>query len=112
MIPKKRRVAFADILISEALDKLNNGSFEEKELYKTINSAMDNLLENPFCYIKIQREKWPKEYIVKYNITNLWKYNLRGGWRLIYTIKHEEVEIIAVILEWFSHKDYERKFGY
>ncbi|MFT4309184.1 MAG: hypothetical protein ACMXYL_01710 [Candidatus Woesearchaeota archaeon] len=50
--------------------------------------------------------------IRNYRITNLWKYDLPSGWRLIYTIKTDEVMIISVILEWFSHKDYERRFNY
>jgi len=36
------------------------------------------------------------------------------GWRLIYSLTSEdEIEIIAIILEWFiRHKDYGRRFGY
>ena len=39
---------------------------------------------------------------------------LSKGWRLIYSLTSEnEVEIVAIILEWFvRHKDYERRFGY
>jgi len=112
MNTQNRKVAFANSLISDSLERLNTGSFEERKLYELINIAMDNMLQDPFRYTKIQREKWPREYVVKYNITNLWKYNLPNGWRLIYTIRGSEVEIISVILEWFSHKEYERKFGY
>ncbi len=41
----------------------------------------------------------PKEYIKKYKIDNLWKYNLPNAWRLLYTIKGNEVMIVSVILE-------------
>jgi len=35
------------------------------------------------------------------------------GWRLLYTISPEdEVQLISAILDWFNHKDYERKFKY
>jgi len=38
---------------------------------------------------------------------------LPDGWRLIYTIKTpNRIQILAVILEWFNHKDYERRFHY
>jgi len=51
--------------------------------------------------------------VQKYQINNLWKYGLPDGWRLIYTIKTpNKVQILAVILEWFDHKEYERKFNY
>ncbi|MEF8848671.1 MAG: hypothetical protein V5A68_06000 [Candidatus Thermoplasmatota archaeon] len=68
--------------------------------------------KNPTCGIKIPRKLCPKGYIKKYEINNLWKYDLPNAWRLIYTIVGNEVKIIALILEWMSHKDYERRFGY
>lgn len=45
-------------------------------------------------------------------LTNLWKYDLPDAWRLIYTIKEDEIKILSIILEWFDHKEYERKFNY
>ena len=63
--------------------------------------------------IKVQRELWPKIYVQKHSIDNLRKYDLPNGWRVIYTLRGSEVEIVAVILEWFStHKQYEKRFGY
>ena len=67
---------------------------------------------NPACGIKIPKRLWPKIYLQKYSITNLWKYGLPNGWRLIYTIKEDEIMILNVILEWFDHKEYERRFKY
>jgi hypothetical protein len=39
-------------------------------------------------------------------------YDLPGGWRLVYTIKEDEITILNVILEWFNHKGYEKRFNY
>ena len=39
-------------------------------------------------------------------------YNLPNAWRLVYTIKEDEIRILSIILEWFNHKDYEKKFNY
>jgi hypothetical protein len=50
--------------------------------------------------------------VKEYGITNLWKYDLPNAWRLIYTIKEDEVTILNVILEWFDHKEYGRRFKY
>lgn len=60
----------------------------------------------------ISEKLWPNEYIKKYKITNLWKYDLPDGWRLIYTIESNKIKIVSIILEWFDHKNYERKFNY
>ena len=105
-------VIFIDDNTKDSFEKLKQGKFEQSQLYKQINHAMDNLKKNPRAGIHIPKNIWPKEYIQKYKINNLWKYDLPKGWRLIYTIKGTEVEILAVILEWFEHKEYDRKFHY
>ena len=105
-------VAFRDKKLESAFDKLKDGKFQDKQLCKFIERAVKDLKKSPICGIKIQRRLWPKIYVQKYNITNLWKYDLPNGWRLIYTIKVDEVMILNIILDWFDHKGYERKFGY
>ncbi len=62
--------------------------------------------------MEIPKRLIPKEYKQRYGINNLWKYNLPNAWRLVYSITGNEVEIIAILLEWFDHKDYERRFKY
>ncbi len=86
----------------------NTGKFQDKKLYEFI----DRTKKDPTCAIKIPKKLWPKIYVQKYAITNLWKYDLPSGWRLIYTIKTDEVMILSVILEWFDHKEYARRFDY
>ena len=107
-----KKVAFVEISLKESFNKLKIGKFDDQKLVENLNLAMDILACNEKVGIKIPSKQWPKEYIKKYNITNLWKFDLDGGWRLIYTIKGNNIEIISVILEWITHKDYERKFNY
>ena len=106
------RVAFGDERIRGAFLELKSGKFEEKDLAKHIQKAIDRLKEDPFIGIVEPRRLWPKEYIVKFSINNLRKFNLPGGWRLMYTIRGDEVEIVSIILEWLSHHEYERRFKY
>jgi len=105
-------IGFADENMKKAFHKLKSGKSEEKQLFKFLQRAINDLKENPLCGIRIPSKQWPKEYIKKYNITNLRKYDLPNAWRLIYTIRGNELEIISVIIEWFSHKGYGRKFKY
>lgn len=109
---KEISVAFISKNLKEEFDSLKEGKFEDKQLYNFIDNAINDLKKNPDCGIKISKKLWPKEYIQKYEITNLWKYNLPNAWRLVYTIEADEVRIVSIILEWFSHKEYERKFKY
>ena len=105
-------VAFAEKKIEQEFEELKEGKFENKQLYDFINRAINDLKKNPMCGIKIEKRVWPKEYVKKFEISNLWKYDLPGGWRLVYTIQTNEVMILNVILEWFDHKEYEKRFRY
>lgn len=107
-----KRVGFGDESVRKAFLELKSGRFEEKRLAGYIQRAMDDLMANPFAGIAIPRKLWPLDYIRRFGITNLRKYDLPGGWRLIYTLAGNEVEIVSIILEWFSHKDYSRRFKY
>ena len=99
--------------ISDELEKYFNSLKDDDFIKKAIIRAIQDLKENAFCGIQIPKKLFPKEYVQKYGIKNLWKYDLPKGWRLLYTVTAEnEVELISAILEWFKHKDYERRFGY
>ena len=75
-------------------------------------TSIEKLKENVFCGENIPKKQIPRFYIIKYNIDNVWWYPLPDGWRMIYSIIADKSEIIALILEYFSHKEYERRFNY
>lgn len=108
----KSEIKFADKSIQKGLEELKNSTTEDKKLYKWICRAFEDLEENAFCGIQVQKKLIPKVYIEKYGIDNLWKYDLPKGWRLIYSVANGEIQILSIILEWMSHKDYEKRFGY
>ena len=106
---KPSKVKFADDKIEKEFNELD----ENNEIKKYINRAIEDIKQNAFCAIPIPKRLIPKIYIQKYGINNLWKYDLPDGWRLIYSITTpNKIEIIAVILEWFNHPEYKRKFHY
>jgi len=105
-------VAFVDQETKKAFEELKNGKFEDKQLYEFLIRAIDDLKKNPYTGINIPKNLIPKEYIKNFGINNLRKYNLPNAWRLIYNLKGNEIEIISIILEWMSHKEYEKRFKY
>ncbi len=74
-------IRFADKTIQNALYKLEGGDDFERELFRYINQALDNIEKNAFFGIQIPKRLIPKEFALKYNVKNLWKYNLPKGWR-------------------------------
>ena len=108
---RSHRVDFVSPKLYAQCQKLKEGPTEEQELYLTLQEAIQELKKNPSCGIRVGSRLWPKEY-ARLGITNLRKYDLPHGWRLIYTLTGDKIEIMAIILEWMSHKQYEKRFGY
>ncbi|MBI2564383.1 hypothetical protein HYV79_00130 [Candidatus Woesearchaeota archaeon] len=101
------------VFISQELEDDFNSLKPDDPIKKAMIRAIQDLKQNAFSGIQVPKRLFPKEYVQKYGITNLWKYDLPRGWRLLYTITADnEVDLISAILEWFNHKDYERKFRY
>ncbi len=112
MSDKPIYVTFVNKKLESTYECLNEGKFEDKKLYEFISSALKDIKKDPLCGTKIKKKLWPKEYVKKYGLNNLWKYDLPNAWRLIYTIKTDEIMILNVILEWFTHKEYDKRFKY
>jgi|SRR3989344_3766051 len=106
-------VKFGDENLKRAYYELENGKFEDKKLKELLDRAVQDLRKNAFSGIQIPKQLIPKKYYEKYGpLTNLWKYNMPNAWRLIYTIKRDEFVVLSIVLEWITHKEYERRFNY
>lgn len=97
-------------------DRTRKAFFDLKEsdtdLFKFLMRAVDDIKQNPLIGTQIPVKDVKKEFINKwklYETRNIYKYNLPGAWRLLYTItKEKEVRILAVLLDWLPHKEYEK----
>lgn len=105
---KPKKVIFVDEGLEKAFEKLS----EDDPIKKGLVKAIKDLYEDAFSGRNVKKELIPTKIIEKYNITNLWIYNLPNAWRMLYSITSSEIEIIAIILDWMSHKDYERLFKF
>ena len=91
---------------------LELGDNQERQLFLSINQTLDKIEKNAFSGVQIPKRLIPIVYAEKYGVTNLWKYDLPEGWRLIYSITRDTIIVVSLILEWFDHKNYERRFNY
>jgi Txe/YoeB family toxin of Txe-Axe toxin-antitoxin module len=108
----KSRVFFAENNLRKNFEELKGGKLEEQQLHNHIKQALDNLKLNAFSGIQIPKRLIPSAYISKYNIDNLWKYDLPRGWRLLYSVGRDGIEVLSIVLEWVDHKNYEKRFKY
>ncbi|MBR9701984.1 type II toxin-antitoxin system YoeB family toxin [Candidatus Pacearchaeota archaeon] len=105
----KSELQFANSKVGKAFEKLKNS---DEKLYNFICRAFKDIEENVFCGIQIPKKLIPKDYVRKFNVKNVWKYNLPGAWRLLYSIEGKNLVVLSIVLEWMDHKTYERLFKY
>ena len=104
------KVKFADKKLKEAFESLKE---TDKDLYNQIDKATDEISKNIFCGRNVKKKLIPKKVTQKYGFNNLWIYNLRSGWRLLYSVTSpDKVQILAIVLDWMNHKDYEKLFKF
>ncbi len=109
------------ILIDEAQDEfkklneivglqLKNGknSTDEMQLLNSIKQKIEFIKANPFYGDNIKKNRIPKEY----NVQNLWRVELSQFWRMLYSIKGDQIEVICFIVDILDHPTYDNKFGY
>lgn len=73
---------------------------------------MELLKLNPQAGAQVPRSQIPAKYVLEYGANNLWKLNLSHGWRMVYTLNGNQVEVISFVLDIVSHEKYEKIFGY
>lgn len=98
--------------LEELKQHASQGDGESLKLVKLIEKGIEKLKFDYQHGDHLSKGKIPVEYVEKYGVKNLWKLNLSSFWRMIYTVRGNEIEVISVILEVLDHKSYDRKFGY
>lgn len=96
------------------LTKKATQSKTECMILNAINKKVELIKANLHYGNPIAKSLIPKEYIEKYDITNLFRVKLPNYWRMLYTLTDDEtkIEIIAFVLDILNHATYNKKFGY
>lgn len=81
---------------------------DEMQLLKSINNKVAILKCNP-----VYGQSVPKALIPKVlDVDNLFRVELTSYWRMLYTLRTNEVEIISFVLYILDHPTYDKLFGY
>jgi len=94
-------------IVAEEKSKCIENS-ENQQLLKSIRQKIELIMINPQYGDSIPKKLIPKELPVD----NLWVVDLVGFWRMLYTLKGSQIEILCFILEICDHKNYNKIFGY
>ncbi|NYZ75534.1 hypothetical protein H0O03_04715 [Candidatus Micrarchaeota archaeon] len=111
---KKTRVILSPEA-GEAYDRLLKGeSKHERMILKSVNHKTELLKLDFQAGNPIAKHLIPREYVIKYGATNLFRFELAASWRMVYTAVDGEndAEVIAFVLDIIDHPTYDEKFGY
>ena len=106
-------------IVRQEREKGVTSSFHQT-LLRSIESKIALLKSNYDYGTQIPKKLVPSKYLQEYDVTNLWKVDLSGYWRMIYTLKQPqreqtEVDILLIwldVLDIVDHKKYDKIFGY
>ena len=95
------------IVGEEQLEGMQNS--EHQQLLKSIKQKIELIKLNPQYGASV-----PKTLIKSsgYEVDNMWVADLTGYWRMIYTLKGSQIEILCFVLEIIDHNKYDKIFGY
>ncbi len=104
------RVIFTDLELKNAFKSLSDEDPIKKALKRAFEDIENNFRIGRPVTKDVYNKKGIKSVLKKYGVDNLRIYNLPSAWRLIYSVSSDQIEIIAIILDWMDHKEYDRLF--
>lgn len=96
--------------VAEGKKSKSKSTYEQ--LLHSINTALRNIKADYAFGDLIPRRYLSKQTIERYGTDKVFRVELVGYWRLLYTIVGDEAKIVAFILEYMSHGNYNKLFGY
>jgi hypothetical protein len=106
-----RKVVFYDDNAGNKFHYFATSTSENQFIKQKLDAAFKILMDKPNAGEHVQKGKIPKSYKKK-GITDLYKYNLTKSWRLMYFLERNDNVLYIVIVDWLSHSDYNKLFGY
>jgi len=108
---KPHRLSFVDRDLERVFNELSDKDPIKKGLIKAMRDIKENFGVGRLITRDTHNKSRVKKILGDYGSSNIRVYNLPSAWRMLYTVtRSEDIKIIAVILDWMSHKDYERLF--
>ncbi len=98
--------------MATAIVSVNEREFQAADSVRRrgIRRLADRLAVEPYFGDRIPRRRVPKPF---QSLPNLFRTELSGGWRALYTVAGAQAEHLEVRILWIGdHKRYDRLFGY
>lgn len=106
---KENKIFFSDQRTQKLFDSMSEKDPIKKGLLKAIKDIKADFQIGRLITKNTHNKGNIKFLLKKYKVDNIRVYNLPSAWRMLYSITAKgNIEIIAVILDWMTHKEYER----
>lgn len=106
---KPHKVVFIDEDLETLFNNLSDKDSIKKGLIKAIKDIKEDFGAGRLITNDTYKKKGIKNFLSKHGLDNLRIYNLPSAWRVLYSItKNQDLKIVAVLLDWMTHKDYEK----
>ena len=91
-------------------EQLANGerNSDELQLLKSIKQKIELLKVNPSFGDKVPHKLIPRAL----DVSNLFRVELTGYWRMLYSLEGNKIEVVAFVLYLIDHPTYNELFGY
>jgi Txe/YoeB family toxin of Txe-Axe toxin-antitoxin module len=106
------KLSIEALTVFDFVTKRSITSKRDLSMLKAIMRNIEIIKKNPFYGDKLSKKLIPKEYIKNYDADNLYRIELPDFFRMLYTLKDDEIEIIAFVLDIVDHKKYNKKLRY
>lgn len=95
----------------DVLDVLNTVSANDP-IKSKVDQVIDEMKHDKNLGDYIKKKPWPDKYLKTHEVTNLYRREIGGNHRLIYTIRGRKEDKVYQLLDLLTHKEYDRLFGY
>jgi len=108
---KEVRILLKDQAKESFLELKKRKDKESQSILRSISRVTEILKTNPQYGEPISKELIPEQF-KKQGIYNLYRVELSNFWRMLYTLKGNQIEIFLFILTISDHPGYNKLFGY
>lgn len=77
-----------------------------------VDQVIDEMKQDRNLGDYIKKKPWPDRYVKTHEVTNLYRREIGGNHRLIYTIRGRKEDKVYQLLDLLTHKEYDNLFGY
>jgi len=101
------------VFLSEELQDYLKGLAQSHKFNKWIEGMKSVLKENMIAGECIRKKQIPGQYVKRYGVNNLYRYEHPEGYRSCYTLtEHGDLGVCPMILDVKTHDEYNKIFGY